>query len=314
MLSAICRLLWLGPTCVTSDYRNNIFRFFWFFWQALELKQQYTQSARCGSEINFHVITKPEINRTREVSSCITDSSLNPTSAATRTKYMKLCLVHVSHEIGHVMMTPLQSPTPLVLLLACFTKIFQQSGSNANDRLFTIHMHLNQQDFESYKEHKTTKGIGTWNQSWYVACQNRHVLHTNFTSKTYHQNPGIRVLFIRVTHLYVIKVIRPNNADSKSPSWYFRQKKMIISLVQGWGQIHFIKYKYKYKNLDFSNTNTNILLKFDSNTNTNTSIQIQIQIQIRSTKYICRKLFGSKIGQFYKSQDIWSWSVFPPNV
>ena len=80
---------------------------------------------------------------------------------------------------------------------------------------------------------------------------------------------------------------------------------------QGWGQISFIKYKYKYKykykNLDFSNTNTNtnILLKFDSNTNTNTdtSIQIQIQIQIRSTKYIYRKLFGSNIGQFYKSQD-----------
>ena len=84
------------------------------------------------------------------------------------------------------------------------------------------------------------------------------------------------------------------------------------SWPQGWGQIRFIKYKYKYKNLDFSNTNTNILLKFDSNTNTNTSIQIQIQI--RSTKYICRKLFGSKIGQFYKSQDICSWSVFPPNV
>ena len=204
--------------------------FFVFFRQALELKEQYTQSARCGSEINFHVITKPEINRTREMSSCITDSSLNPTSAATRTKYMKLCLVHVSHEIGHVMMTPLQSPTPLVLLLACFTKIFQQSGSNANDRLVTIHMHLNQWDFESYKERKTTKGIGTWNQSWYVACQNRHVLHTNFTSKTYHQNPGIRVLFIRITNFFVIKVIRPNNADSKSSSWYFRQKKMIISL------------------------------------------------------------------------------------
>ena len=93
----------------------------------------------------------------------------------------------------------------------------------------------------------------------------------------------------------------------KTPSHY---------LSQGWGQIRFIKYKYKYKykNLDFSNTNTNtnIFLKFDSNTNTNTLIQIQIQI--RSTKYICRKLFGSKTGQFYKSQDICSWSVFPPNV
>ena len=87
---------------------------------------------------------------------------------------------------------------------------------------------------------------------------------------------------------------------------------------QGWGQIRFIKYKYKYKykNLDFSNTNTNtnILLKFDSNTNTNTNTLIQIQIQIRSTKYICRKLFGSKIGQFYISQDKCSWSVFPPNI
>ena len=76
-----------------------------------------------------------------------------------------------------------------------------------------------------------------------------------------------------------------------------------MSRDQGWGQIRFIKYKYK--NLAFSNTNTNtsILLKFDSNTNTNTntSIQIQIQIQICSTKYICQKIFGSKIGQFYKS-------------
>ena len=133
-------------------------------------------------------------------------------------------------KIGHVMMTPLQSPHTLVLLLACFTKIFQQSGSNANDRLVTIHINLSQRDFESYKEHKTTKRIGTWNQSWYVAFQNRHVLHTNFTSKTCHQNPGIRVLFIRITHLFVIKVIRPNNADCKSPRWYFRQKKTIISL------------------------------------------------------------------------------------
>ena len=78
-------------------------------------------------------------------------------------------------------------------------------------------------------------------------------------------------------------------------------------LGQGWGQIRFIKYKYKYKNLDFSNTNTNtnIFFNFDSNTNTNinTSIQIQIQIQICSTKYICRNCSGSKIGQFYKSQD-----------
>ena len=78
---------------------------------------------------------------------------------------------------------------------------------------------------------------------------------------------------------------------------------------QGWGQIRFIKYKYKYKykNLDFSNTNTNtnILLKFDSNTNTS----IQIQIQIRSTKYICRKLFGSKIGQFYAIKCTNTWSL-----
>ena len=91
-----------------------------------------------------------------------------------------------------------------------------------------------------------------------------------------------------------------------------------FDIYQGWGQIRFIKYKYKYKykNLDFSNTNTNtnILLKFDSNTNTNTNTSIQIQIPIRSIKYICRKLFGSKIGQFYKSQDKCSWSVFPPNI
>ena len=125
---------------------------------------------------------------------------------------------------------PFSQPTPLVLLLACFTKIVQQSVSNANARLVIVHMHLSQGDFESYKEHKTTKRIGTWNQSWYVACQNRHVLHTHFTRKTYYQNPGIRVLFIRITHLFVIEVIRPNNANSKPPSWYFRQKKMIISL------------------------------------------------------------------------------------
>ena len=84
---------------------------------------------------------------------------------------------------------------------------------------------------------------------------------------------------------------------------------------QGWGQIRFIKfkYKYKYKNLDFSNTNTNtnIFFNFDSNTNTNTNTSIQIQIQIRSTKYICRNCSVSKIGQFYKSQDICSWPVFP---
>ena len=196
-----CCLLYVGyfdsaPTRVTSDYRTNLFR---FFRQTLELKQQYTQTARCGSEINFHVITKPEINRTREISSCITESSLNPTSATTRTKYMKLCLVHVSHEIGHVMMTPLQSPhTPSLATGMFHLDFFQQSGSNANDRLVTIHMHLSQRDFESYKEHKTTKRIGTWNQSWYVACQNRHVLHTTFTSKTYHQNPGIRDLFSRI--------------------------------------------------------------------------------------------------------------------
>ena len=89
------------------------------------------------------------------------------------------------------------------------------------------------------------------------------------------------------------------------------------SHCQGWGQIRFIKYKYKYKykNLDFSNTNTNtnIFFNFDSNTNTNTNTSIQIQIQIRSTKYICRNGSGSKIGQFYKSQDtcICSWPVFP---
>ena len=82
---------------------------------------------------------------------------------------------------------------------------------------------------------------------------------------------------------------------------------------QGWGQIRFIKYKYKYKykNLDFSNTNTNTNIFFNFDSNTNTSIQIQIQIQIRSTKYICRNCSGSKIGQFYKSQDICSWPLFP---
>ena len=51
------------------------------------------------------------------------------------------------------------------------------------------------------------------------------------------------------------------------------------------------KYKYKYKYID-SNANTN--------TNTNTFNQIYLPI-----------LFGSKIGQFLKSQNICSWSVFP---
>ena len=49
------------------------------------------------------------------------------------------------------------------------------------------------------------------------------------------------------------------------------------------------KYKYKYKCID-SNTNTN----------TNTFNQIYLP-----------KLFGSKIGKFFKSPKICSWSVFP---
>ena len=63
-----------------------------------------------------------------------------------------------------------------------------------------------------------------------ITCPNHHVLHTNVTCKTFHQMPGIRVLFIQITRLFVIKVIKLNNADSKSTSWYFRQKKMIVSL------------------------------------------------------------------------------------
>ena len=62
----------------------------------------------------------------------------------------------------------------------------------------------------------------------------------------------------------------------------------------------FFKYKYKY----FAQVWFKYKYKYiDSNTNTNTFNQIYLP-----------KLFGSKIGQFYKSQDICSSSVFPPNV
>ena len=37
-----------------------------------------------------------------------------------------------------------------------------------------------------------------------ITCPNHHILHINFTCKTYHQIPGIRVLFIQITHLFVI--------------------------------------------------------------------------------------------------------------
>ena len=115
----------------------------------------------------------------------------------------------------------------------------------------------------------------------------------------------------RNTQLYAILNLKMT-LTSEACNWTFQTRHQ-----QGWGQIRFIKYKYKYKykNLDFSNTNTctntNIFFNFDSNTNTNTNTSIQIQIQIRSTKYICRNCSGSKIGQFYKSQDICSWPVFP---
>ena len=113
-----------------------------------------------------------------------------------------------------------------------------------------------------------------------------------------------------------------HNLYLQNNHWIFARLVILCAIIlwisnqhiisQGWGQIRFIKYKYKYKykNLDFSNTNTNINIFFNfnsnTNTNTNTSIHIQIQIQIRSTQYICRNCSGSKIGQFYKSQDIYT--------
>ena len=66
--------------------------------------------------------------------------------------------------------------------------------------------------------------------------------------------------------------------------WFFKYKYKYKYFVQHW-----FKYKYKYKYID-SNTNTN----------TNTFNQIYLP-----------KLFRSKIGQFYESQDICSWHVFP---
>ena len=63
---------------------------------------------------------------------------------------------------------------------------------------------------------------------------------------------------------------------------FFKYKYKYKYFAQLW-----FKYKYKYKYID-------------SNTNTNTFNQIYLP-----------KLFGSEIGQFYKSQNICSWSVFP---
>ena len=65
---------------------------------------------------------------------------------------------------------------------------------------------------------------------------------------------------------------------------FFKYKYKYKYFVQHW-----FKYKYKYKYID-SNTNTN----------TNTFNQIYLP-----------KLFRSKIRQFYESQDICSWPVFP---
>ena len=57
-------------------------------------------------------------------------------------------------------------------------------------------------------------------------------------------------------------------------------------VLQGWGQIRFIKYKYKYIFFRVSNTNTNTntpaKIWSNTNTNTNTAHQIQIQIQIHT--------------------------------
>ena len=61
---------------------------------------------------------------------------------------------------------------------------------------------------------------------------------------------------------------------------FFKYKYKYKYFVQHW-----FKYKYKYKYID-------------SNTNTNTFNQIYLP-----------KLFRSKIGQFYESQDICSWPV-----
>ena len=63
----------------------------------------------------------------------------------------------------------------------------------------------------------------------------------------------------------------------------------------------FFKYKYKYKY--FAQLCFKYKYKYiDSNTNTDTNTFNQIYLP---------KLFGSKIGQFFKSQNICSWSVFP---
>ena len=65
----------------------------------------------------------------------------------------------------------------------------------------------------------------------------------------------------------------------------------------------FFKYKYKYKY--FAQLCFKYKYKYkciDSNTNTNTNTFNQIYLP---------KLFGSKIGKFFKSPKICSWSVFP---
>ena len=66
----------------------------------------------------------------------------------------------------------------------------------------------------------------------------------------------------------------------------------------------FFKYKYKYKY--FAQVWFKYKYKYiDSNTNTNTNTFNQIYLP---------KTVRIQKGQFYKSQDICSWSVFPPNV
>ena len=65
----------------------------------------------------------------------------------------------------------------------------------------------------------------------------------------------------------------------------------------------FFKYKYKYKYFAQLWFKCKYKYKYiNSNTNTNTNTLNQIYLP---------KLFGSKIGQFYQSQNICSWSVFP---
>ena len=80
--------------------------------------------------------------------------------------------------------------------------------------------------------------------------------------------------------------------------------------------------KYVLSNTN-TNTNTKIWIfqiQIQIQIFCSTLIQIQIQIQIHWFKYkyvntfnqiYLPKLFRSKIGQFYESQDICSWPVFP---